>query len=216
MSNPSPEFYPPFGLYQGLRYDTEVQLRAVQTIAHASIIEYFAKQGLDHTLVTPRDALGFTLTSQRDVAMVATELQADGFDLQGFKEFIDTFPIPEVPVYFADQATQRYNRPMSLGILLEQLSVGILKRQASAAQLAAFEVRGFALPVRSNYSHVSLFRYGASGIRPSLKLHQREKMRSIVSKARAEVAIREVNLGRLLVGSQIGSPLPDNFWPHEQ
>jgi hypothetical protein len=213
MSTPAPEYYPPFGLYQGPRYDSLLSLRAVVTIAHANMIEYFTKQGLDHEFITPRPAIGFTFTSQKDNAQTDSTLWADRFDPQAFREIIDTFPMPETPLVLADPHTQNSTtRPRSFGILLAQCPVDVLKRQAAAVQLAAFEVGGFALRVRSNFAHINLFRHGIRSCRPHLAAHQREKVRSIIGQARQEVGIRQVYLGKLLVGAEIGVPLPDDVF----
>lgn len=210
MSHPIPEYYPPFGLYQSLRYDSQVRLQAVATIAHANVIEYCAKQGIDYDVVTPRPVIGFTFTSQRDSATVDQQLWNDNFDLAGFKEIIDTYPVPESPLCLMDSSTSFGSKPKSLGLVLEQGSVGSLKLEAVAARLAAFEMGGFTLPVRSSFSHISLFYCGESRRRPCLALHQREKLRKIVSQARAEVGIRQVYLGKLIVGADIGIPLSDD------
>ncbi|HZM63738.1 MAG TPA: hypothetical protein VFB59_01245 [Candidatus Saccharimonadales bacterium] len=212
MSNILPNCYPPFGLYQGLRYDSRVQLRAVMAIAQANIIGYCTKEGLDQDLVTPRPMLGITFTSQKDSASVTGRLLTDAFDLQAFHEMINTLPMPEIPVYLTNPCIPYKASPKSMGMKLEYLSVGVLKRQADVARLAAHEVRGFALPVRSRFPHINLFYCGTSERRPRLTPKQKEKLRAIIGDARAEVGIRQVYLGKLVVGSEIDSPLPPDIF----
>lgn len=205
------ECFPPFGVYQGVRADSAAQLGAAAVIAHANAINFFAHEGLDHTLLEARERFGITYCSQNDSYQARDALTAGGFKASSFRAAIDALPAfyQKPPVLTASACLGQWNKPRFVGIKLNQNHILTLKLGAEAIQQEAFRLGGAALPVRSSFSHISLLRYGKDASRPALTKRQSNKLKSIASDAKAEVGLEEIFFGRLVVGADIDTPLPE-------
>ncbi len=208
----SADCFPNFGVYQGLRYDSRVQLEAVVAIAHAEAIGYFSRQGVDYSMLEPRKVFGITLTSQKDSAQVVDKLVLGNFDLQAFQQAVEELPLPEHPVLLGNPCISHAGLPKAFGFRLKQDHIGALEGGASAVRLAAEEFGGSALPVRSLFRHINLFYCGTAYSRIPLTPQQRQDLRDIASEARAEVGVSAVYMGKTVVGSEIGMPLASQLF----
>lgn len=201
----TPEFLPDVGVYQSFRYDSIVQLGAVTTIAHARAIEYFTEEGVDHNFIQPRETFGFTLSSRRDVHTAADQLLRDRFDITTFAEDVAAIPpVTDGPMRLANVfCTDRY-----AGIRLRPEDRGELAYRLAMVRFAADNRGGRALPVRQKFNHVTLLFHAARRQNTQLLTSRyRVKIREIIAAAQEEVGLREIYLGKLMVGYDIGKPL---------
>lgn len=199
------EYIPDVGVYQGLRYDSAVQLGAVATIAHARAVEYFAQEGIDHGFIAPREVFGFTFSSRRDVRTAADQLVHDRFDITTFAEDVAAIPaVTDGPIRLANVfCTNRY-----AGIRLHPQDQSELIYRSAMVRFAADNRRGWALPIQQKFNHVTLLLHAARKLNPQrLGSRPRRKIQEIIAAAQEEVGFREIYLGKLMVGYEIGKPL---------
>ena len=210
----STDCFPSFGVFQGLRYDSAVQVKAVAMIAHAAAIEYLTEEGLDHALISCRDVFGVTYTSRRDTRRSADVLLENGFDFEVFKQTVEDrlSGLSEKPVALSSACIGDLQLPRYVGVRLHQSYVSDLVCRAAIAREAANQAGGACLPIRTKFSHLSLLRYGNRSKRPPLKEQQSATLRTIVASAKEEVGLTEVYFGKLAVGIDIDKPLPDELY----
>lgn len=201
-----PETIPDVGVYQSLRYDSVVQLGAAATIAHAHAIEYCTEQGIDHSFVVPREVFGFTLTSRRDVRLAADQLLENHFDTTAFARDVAAIPLAAAgPIRLTNAfATNRY-----AGFKLHPEDRGELVYRSGMVRFTADYLGGVALPVRQKFDHVTLLLCNVTHLKTRrTPARLSGKIREIVAAAQAEVGLEEIYLGKLMVGYEIGKPLP--------
>ncbi len=207
----SADCLPTFGVYQALRWDSARLLDAVATIAHAGAIDYLTSQGVDHNLIAVRPGFGFTFSSHRDTTLATTKLAESDFDALTFKQVVETLPPPDYsPLIIGSAYIGNQGRPKYAGINVHRDSMAPLYHQATAIQKCALIARGDGLPIRHSFRHVSLFAFMGGITRPTLERQQVLAIRDIISNATEEVGLKEIYLGKIVVGSDISHSLPES------